>query len=191
MANMLFEEFQTKKAKLKTFIEKATDFKWITKIEKDELIEKLENNILTIGVIGQMKCGKSTFLNSFIFEDNILPTASTPMTAALSVITYGKENELEAEFYSTREWEEMKANAAKDEESVSEEIEKSKIEAAKELVKGSKKLGNSLSSFLGKTKKDDIKNLEDYVGANGKFTPITKSVKIYSDKEYLEGVEKL
>jgi hypothetical protein len=26
-----------------------------------------------------------------------------------------------------------------------------------------------------------IKNLEDYVGAEGKFTPITKSVKIYSD----------
>ena len=75
MANMLFEEFQTKKTKLKTFIEKATDFKWITKIEKDELTEKLENNILTIGVIGQMKCGKSTFLNSFIFEDNILPKA--------------------------------------------------------------------------------------------------------------------
>ena len=118
MANMLFEEFQTKKAKLKTFIEKATDFKWITKIEKDELTEKLENEILTIGVIGQMKCGKSTFLNSFIFEDNILPTASTPMTAALSVITYGKENELEAEFYNTREWDEMKANAAKDEDAV-------------------------------------------------------------------------
>lgn len=189
MANMLFEEFQTKKTKLKTFIEKATDFKWITKIEKDELIEKLENNVLTIGVIGQMKCGKSTFLNSFIFEDNILPTASTPMTAALSVITYGKENELEAEFYNTREWEEMKANAAKNEEAVSEEIEKSKIKAAKELVKGSEKLGSSLSAFLGKTQKDDIKNLKDYVGAKGKFTPITKSVKIYSDKEYLKGVE--
>lgn len=189
MANMLFEEFQTKKAKLKTFIEKATDFKWITKIEKDELTEKLENEILTIGVIGQMKCGKSTFLNSFIFEDNILPTASTPMTAALSVITYGKENELEAEFYNTREWEEMKANAAKDEEAVSEEIEKSKIKAAKQLVKGSEKLGSSLSAFLGKTQKDDIKNLKDYVGAKGKFTPITKSVKIYSDKEYLKGVE--
>ena len=186
---MILEDFQTKKAKLRNFIEKAATFKWITKIEKDELIKKLENEILTIGVIGQMKCGKSTFLNSFIFEDNILPVAHTSMTAALSVITYGKQNELEAEFYNTREWEEMKANAAKDKESVSEEIEKSKIEAAKELVKGSKKLGNSLSSFLGKTKKDDIKNLKDYVGKDGKFTPITKSVKIYSDKEYLEDVE--
>ncbi|MEE1290876.1 MAG: dynamin family protein [Spirochaetota bacterium] len=189
MANMLFEEFQTKKTKLKTFIEKAATFKWISKEEKEELIEKLENNILTIGVIGQMKCGKSTFLNSFVFEDNILPAASTPMTAALSVITYGKENELEAEFYSTKEWEEMKANAAKDKESVSEENEKSKIEAAQQLVKGSEKLGSSLSSFLGSSKKDDIKNLKDYVGAEGKFTPITKSVKIYSDKEYLKGVE--
>ena len=189
MANTIFENFQDKKTKLRNFIEKAATFKWISKEEKEELIEKLESEILTIGVIGQMKCGKSTFLNSFVFEDNILPAASTPMTAALSVITYGKQNELEAEFYNTREWEEMKANAAKDEESVSEEIEKSKIQAAKELVKGSEKLGSSLSSFLGKTKKDDIKNLEDYVGADGKFTPITKSVKIYSDKEYLKGVE--
>lgn len=38
-----------------------------------------------------MKCGKSTFLNSFIFEDDILPAATTPMTAALSVITYGEK----------------------------------------------------------------------------------------------------
>ena len=70
---------------------KATEFGWITLERQQEIIDKLEKDTLTIGVIGQMKCGKSTFLNSFVFEDDILPAATTPMTAALSVITYGEE----------------------------------------------------------------------------------------------------
>ena len=116
MSQNIFEELQGKKQKLLSLARKAADFGWIPEhkspsanptgnkgseaISYDEIVEKLEKDTLTIGVIGQMKCGKSTFLNSFVFENDILPAATTPMTAALSVITYGEKERIVAEFYT-------------------------------------------------------------------------------------------
>lgn len=194
MAQNIFEELHQKKQNLISMVEKAREFKWFDSDDAknnktaDDLIAKINQDTLTIGVIGQMKCGKSTFLNSFVFEDDILPAATTPMTAALSKITYGEQKKIVADFYSTNDWEEQKALAAKSIDGVSE-LEKSKIQAAQELVEKSKKLGGSLSQYLGKTQEDSFDNLVEYVGADGKFVSITKSVTIYYPKEYLKGVE--
>ena len=190
MAQNLFEELQAKKEGLVKLATKAVEYGWITQDRFQEIVTKLDNDTLTIGVIGQMKCGKSTFLNSFVFEDNILPAATTPMTAALSVITYGEEQKIVAEFYNQDEWAEQEMQASRSLESVSgNTMEESKIKAAKELVEKASKLGNSLRSFLGKTQEDKFENLIEYVGADGKYISITKSVTIYYPKEYLKGVE--
>lgn len=194
MAQNIFEELHQKKQNLISMVEKAREFKWFDSDDAknnktaEDLIAKINQDTLTIGVIGQMKCGKSTFLNSFVFEDDILPAATTPMTAALSKITYGEQKKIVADFYSTNDWEEQKALASKSTDGVSE-LEKSKIQAAQELVEKSKKLGGSLSQYLGKTQEDSFDNLVEYVGADGKFVSITKSVTIYYPKEYLKGVE--
>ena len=190
MEQNLFEEFQNKKNKLKSLALKAKDFGWIDENRCKELINKLEKDILTIGVIGQMKCGKSTFLNSFVFEDTVLPAATTPMTAALSVITYGEQKKVVAEFYTNDEWEEQKAQAARSLDDVAgDTMAESKIKAAKELVSKASRLGSNLRNYLGKTKEDSFENIIEYVGADGKYVSITKSVKIYYPKEYLKGVE--
>lgn len=190
MEQNLFEEFQNKKNKLKSLALKAKDFGWIDENRCKELIDKLEKDILTIGVIGQMKCGKSTFLNSFVFEDSVLPAATTPMTAALSVITYGEQKKVVAEFYTNDEWEEQKAQAARSLDDVAgDTMAESKIKAAKELVSKASRLGSNLRDYLGKTKEDSFDNIIEYVGADGKYVSITKSVKIYYPKEYLNGVE--
>ena len=190
MEQNLFEEFQNKKNKLKSLALKAKDFGWIDENRCKELIDKLEKDILTIGVIGQMKCGKSTFLNSFVFEDTVLPAATTPMTADLSVITYGEQKKVVAEFYTNDEWEEQKAQAARSLDDVAgDTMAESKIKAAKELVSKASRLGSNLRDYLGKTKEDSFDNIIEYVGADGKYVSITKSVKIYYPKEYLKGVE--
>ena len=190
MEQNIFEEFQEKKLQLKSLALKAKDFNWIDESRYNELIDKIDNDILTIGVIGQMKCGKSTFLNSFVFEDTILPAATTPMTAALSVITYGEEKKVVAEFYTNEEWEEQKAQAARSLEDVAgDTMAESKIKAAKELVSKAAKLGTYLKDYLGKTREDSFENIIEYVGADGKYVSITKSVKIFYPKEYLKGVE--
>ncbi len=186
----LFEEFQRKKGSLRELIAKAREFGWFDDDRVATMNEKLDNDILTIGVIGQMKCGKSTFLNSFVFKDTILPAATTPMTSALSVITYGEEKKIVAEFYTVDEWTEQTMQASRSlEDAEGDSLEESKIKAAKELVGKSSKLGGSLSNYLGKSKEDSFENLEEYVGADGKYVSITKAVKVYYPKEYLKGVE--
>lgn len=190
MENNLFEELQQKKQQLIGMAEKATEYGWIDTARKEEIINKINNDVLTIGVIGQMKCGKSTFLNAFVFEDDVLPSATTPMTAALSVITYGEQKKIVAEFYTLDEWEEQKMQASRSLDEVSKDsIEYSKIQAAKDLMKSAEKLAGNVASYLGKTQEDSFENLIEYVGADGKYVSITKSVKIFYPKEYLNGVE--
>ena len=200
MEQNIFEELQSKKQKLTELANKAVEFGWIPKTESgngstknvislDEIKRKLEKDTLTIGVIGQMKCGKSTFLNSFVFKDNILPAATTPMTAALSVITYGEKERIVAEFYTKDEWAEQKMQASRNEDEAENTLDASKIKAAKELVAKATSLGASLENYLGQTQEDSFSNLIEYVGADGKFVSITKSVTIYYPHEYLKGVE--
>ena len=186
-----FEELKGKKEALIGKVSKAQEFGWIDETRYKEIIDKINNDVLTIGVIGQMKCGKSTFLNSFVFEDEVLPSATTPMTAALSVITYGESKKIVAEFYNEDEWEEMKAQASRNLDEVSgNSLQESKVKAAKELVEKSAKLGSSIKDLLTKGKQEDsFEHLIEYVGAEGKYVAITKSVVIYYPKEYLKGVE--
>lgn len=190
MNENLFQTLKERKHKLRSLIEMASSYGWLDENRKSEMIKKLDSDTLTIGVIGQMKCGKSTFLNSFVFEDTILPAATTPMTAALSVITYGEKERVVAEFYTPDEWAEQKIQATRSiEDAQGNAAEESKIKAAKELVAKSVKLGSKLNELLGKTQEDDFKNLIEYVGADGKYISITKSVTIYYPKDYLKGVE--
>lgn len=190
MAQNIFEELQVKKQRLVELAEKAVNFGWITQERYMEMVNKISSDVLTIGVIGQVKCGKSTFLNSFVFGRNVLPAAITPMTAALSVITYGEKEKIVAEFYNCNEWEEQKIMAARNLDEVQgNNLEKSKIKAAKELMEQSVKLGSSIQEYLGKTQEDELRNLEKYVGVDGEFVSITKSVTIYCPEEYLKDVE--
>ncbi len=190
MSENIFETLKNRKDNLKQFIEKAFSFGWIDDSRKIDLLNKIDTDTLTIGVIGQMKCGKSTFLNSFVFKNTILPSATTPMTAALSVITYGEEKKIVAEFYTTDEWAEQQMQANRSlEDAQGNAAEESKIKAAKELVGKVHKLGSQLNQLLGKTQEDAFDNLIEYVGADGKYISITKSVTIFYPKEYLKGVE--
>ncbi|EJL6794240.1 dynamin family protein [Vibrio alginolyticus] len=76
-----------------------------TTFEADLLNAQKENRILRIGIVGQIKRGKSSFLNSLLFDgESVLPKAATPMTAALTRISYAQEPSAKIEFYSKNEW---------------------------------------------------------------------------------------
>lgn len=64
-----------------------------------------ESSLLRIGVVGQVKAGKSSFLNSLFFDgESVLPKASTPMTAGLTVLEYSDKNYFEVEYYAQEDW---------------------------------------------------------------------------------------
>ena len=201
MTQEIFEQFNAKKEQLKALAHKADEYGWLPKDGKKgqdeetvmscrEILQKLDDDKLVIGVIGQMKAGKSTFLNAFAFGDEVLPAATTPMTASLSVITYGEKEEVVAEFYSPAEWKEMEYRATQEvEDEYADDPETLKIKAARELVQKAARLGSSLHSLLGTTRHDKVDQLTEYVGADGKYVAITKAVTLYKNMELLRGVE--
>ncbi|MGK0269447.1 MAG: hypothetical protein ACI88H_000078 [Cocleimonas sp.] len=69
---------------------------------------KNENRLLRIGIIGQIKRGKSSFLNTLLFNgEDVLPKAATPMTAALTKISYSETPKALVECYSKSEWQKV------------------------------------------------------------------------------------
>lgn len=68
-----------------------------------------ENRLLQIGIIGRVKAGKSTLLNALLFDGkSVLPKAATPMTAALTILSYGEKLSAEVEFFTTSDIENIK-----------------------------------------------------------------------------------
>ena len=68
---------------------------------------------LSIGIMGQVKAGKSSFLNALLFEGSeVLPVAATPKTANLTRISYGEAPLLTVDFYSPQEWAAIEVAAA-------------------------------------------------------------------------------
>lgn len=55
-----------------------------------DLKKKLENDNFKVLVIGEFKNGKSTFINALMGE-KVLPAYSTPCTAVINEVVYGKE----------------------------------------------------------------------------------------------------
>ena len=149
-----------------------------------------ENRKLNIGVVGQVKAGKSSFLNTLLFGGKeILPKASTPKTATLTKMEYSEENIIQIEYYSPDEWCVLEDNAVVD---LDDEI----YTSAREIVDMVKRNGVVPHPYLEKgfervkfdTYEDLISSLNDYVGEDGKFTPIVKAVTLYLNKEEFKGL---
>jgi len=149
-----------------------------------------ENRKLNIGVVGQVKAGKSSFLNMLLFEGKeILPKASTPKTATLTKMEYSEENIIQIEYYSLEEWDVLKENAAID---LDDEI----YTSAREIIDMVRRNGVDPFPYLKKrfdrinfhTCEDLIASLNDYVGEDGKYTPIVKAVTLYLNKEEFKGL---
>lgn len=70
-----------------------------------------EGRNLKIAVVGQMKAGKSSFLNALLFPIDVLPKAATPMTAALTKLGYAEQPYAEIEFYSVGDWKGIEQSA--------------------------------------------------------------------------------
>lgn len=149
-----------------------------------------ENRKLNIGVVGQVKAGKSSFLNTLLFDgQEILPKASTPKTATLTKMEYSESNIIQVEYYSVEEWEVLEDNASID-------LEDEVYTSAREIVGMVRRNGLEPIPYLEKgfeeiqfdTYDDLIANLNNYVGEDGKFTPIVKAVTLYLNKDEFKGL---
>lgn len=139
------------------FILKTNDF-----ISKDRK--------LNIGIIGQIKTGRSTFLNTLIFDGyDVLPKAVTPKTSIVTKIVYAKRNFIEVEYYSKEELENLKIEVPQT------------IYLEYYLKLATQKIECGSHQTLKRT-------LYDYVSENGKLTTIVKSVTIHIQNEKMKDI---
>ena len=209
----------------------------------DKKLEKIvqEGRELRLGIVGQVKAGKSSFLNALLFDgQDILPKAPTPMTAALTRISYSETPKAKIVFYNENDWDAIEKFASKYDEILDKLFNEYKENIAKAKEKESKKLfGNNavitqegmsqenfekanrdkipseyrackevsvmararslnVRQYLGTeqiieaTQQDEyryLKELNNYVGAEGKYTPIVKYTVISLCNELLKGIE--
>lgn len=173
-----------------------------------------QNEILQIGIVGQVNTGKSSFLNSLFFNgEDVLPKASTPMTAGLTVLEFAEENTFEVEYFNEIDWDVfVKQNAEyerieKDvrndpnyrgapEVVINKEIRRNipaVVQAAHEMVSsctskargkiGHGKDGQAFGSIA------ELKNvLHQYVGAKGELTSVVKCLYIKMNDNRLKGL---
>lgn len=187
---------------------------------------KQTGRVLRIGIVGEVKAGKSSFLNALIFNgEQILPKAPTPMTAALTKIGYSEKPYAKIVFYKDYDWDIISKNAKECEAllnqiyqeemknsiqtgfvirrlSMPEIAEKYKdqvptsLYSCYELVQMAEDAHISLTDYLGQEKqiqgeslKEFIEQLNNYVGANGTFTPIVKHTEININVPMLKDIE--
>ncbi len=76
-----------------------------------DALRKVTSLSLRIAVVGQIKSGKSTFINAFIRHPRLLPTAVTPWTTAVTNLHFGQapppDGAIRFSFMSANEWSEI------------------------------------------------------------------------------------
>lgn len=194
------KEFQEKKSKILSAYEEVKKLdilpiKYdnnILDIETiDEYIKNLTEEKFILSVCGQIKVGKSTFLNDLIFEDLILPTASTPETAKLTELSYGEKLSIEVFFYTKEEFQVIKSQKMKDEKT-GQDSTYEELFLKPQLREITKLTGSPVFPDQILSKKNELLNnfesLKEYVSAKGIFTPFVKLVKIKYPSDLLKEV---
>lgn len=204
-----YKEYLSNNSDISSFNESLKNLK----ISLEE--KRQEGRIFKLGIVGQMKTGKSSFLNEYLFGEEILPTAATPMTAALTLIKYSDENKAEIEFYNRDDWSSIEENNKEYEKEYNKALEEAKEEAEKKgkvfnkerfkfedvdsILKGSHEIYKNFKengldkNSLGEIKtikitdkKNILEDLKEYVGSKGKYTPLVKMTTLYINDDKIK-----
>ncbi len=177
-----------------------------------------QNRNLRIGIVGQVKAGKSSFLNALLFEgEDILPHAATPMTAALTKIVYSEQEYAKVVFYSRKDWGVIEETAhlfqeeykklieqwkvqTRDRSPLTPQFEKSLIDkipknirACNEITEMAKETPININTLLGTEHLINPTNLmhelKQYVGADGSYTPFVKHIELGINNDFVKNYE--
>lgn len=155
-----------------------------------------QEQTLNIGIMGQVKAGKSTFLNALLFAGRpILPEAATPKTANLTKVVYGDRYSMQVEYYRQPEWDELVARARQqgdsDETKVARELvtmgQASGIDLAQHWQRFSG--GNHTETFYAEDMAGLQGLLNQYAGNDGRYTALVKSTVLTLPDDSLKGFE--
>lgn len=164
---------------------------WRRDAERRRARLTLTGTPLSIGVMGQVKAGKSSFLNALLFGGRaLLPEAATPKTANLTRIRHAEAPRFTARFYRPEDWALIEKQAASN---GSDEASR----AARELVAAVRASGVDVAGQLAQGEitlaADDLDGLmgalNDYVGGDGRLTALVAETELALPLEELIGIE--
>lgn len=193
------EYFTTVKNRLSSFKEAANS------LVKD-------SKLLKIGIVGQVKAGKSSFLNGLFFGGkDVLPKAATPMTAGLVIIQYAPSNSYEVDYYTNEDWRIIenehkffieKVESFKEQfsdKSESEIKDKIKIEYpilytsnelfVKATLEAKSKIGAKKENIGFSDYTELQEKFEKFVGAEGVYTSVVKSITLNINDENIKDIQ--
>lgn len=163
---------------------------------KDALKEDIqrfeqEQQTLNIAIMGQVKAGKSSFLNALLFDGKpILPTAATPKTANLTRISYGEIPALEIEYYSKEEWDEIEKLAQEKDESEPVKVAKELLEMVIKAELDVQAVLEQQHQRIEASSLDELMHiLNQYAGNDGQYTALVKMTRLYLPNEELKGFD--
>jgi len=156
-------------------------------------IQRFEHDqqTLNIAIMGQVKAGKSSFLNALLFDGKpVLPTAATPKTANLTRISYGEIPALEIEYYSKEEWNEIEKLAQEKDESEAVKVAKELVEMVSTAQINVQEVLEQQTKRIESSFIDDLVNtLNQYTGNNGQYTALVKMARLYLPNDELKGFD--
>lgn len=156
-------------------------------------IQRFEHDqqTLNIAIMGQVKAGKSSFLNALLFDGKpVLPTAATPKTANLTRISYGEIPALEIEYYSKEEWDEIEKLAQEKDESEAVKVAKELVEMVSTAQINVQEVLEQQTKRIESSFIDDLVNtLNQYTGNNGQYTALVKMTRLYLPNDELKGFD--
>ena len=157
---------------------------------KDDRKERFrEGRLLRLGIMGQIKAGKSSLLNLLLFGGrDVLPKAATPMTASLTHIVKSDKDEVEVEYYTHQDWQDIERHSREYEKQKTNQQQGSDsssfLQASYDIVNMVKARHLRLDQYLDKkmtipASVDSLnEELSKLVSADGELTPLVKSVTI-------------
>lgn len=123
----------------------------------DTLVDEMRSQVCRIAVIGQVKAGKSSFINALAGKPTMLPTDVNPWTAVVTKIHFGEPGAREGayfEFFTEEEWRHMTGGGRMREmaSSLAPNLDSGDIhQQLAELENRAKsRLGDNFSHMLGK-----------------------------------------
>lgn len=164
-----------------------------------DAIDRLDQQVFRIAVVGQIKSGKSSFINAFTRQPRLLPTDVTPWTTTVTHLHFGEpQPETGAaafQFFSADEWHDLANGDSRIREltqrldpSFEADVLRQHIEAMKQ--RAVMRLGSDFAELLGNAHTFDRFNSEvlaryvcsgDFAGQStlGQYADITKQADLF------------
>lgn len=182
-------ELMTTRGLMRDVLEPATDDL------VNEAIHVLERQVFRIAIIGQIKAGKSTFINALVQQPDLLPTDVNPWTTAVTNLHFccphEASNSARFNFFAASEWQRLAEGGGRLRELTERLVPGFEPEVLRQHVSTLKsravaRLGSEFADLLGRTHQFAVLSpdiLRRYVcqGDLGDSAAANRSVGLYSD----------